>query len=272
MKHAGLIEVPLGITLREVVYDVSGGIKDGKGYKAVQIGGPAGGCLPAMYLDSPIDYDSLVAAGAMMGSGGLVVMDDETCMVDIARFFMEFTQDESCGKCTPCRVGTKRMLEILERICGGEGQDGDIERLELLCKQINATSLCGLGQGAPNPVVSTLRHFRSRIRGAHLREEVPGQSVPRLDPLRDSRRTAPAVWCARATARWKRSRGQRRALHVIDPDICIRCGICMQVCNFNAVAVKSPSFAKQSPGARSLSDALPAHSTEQPARCPRRLR
>src|SRR5512136_1099304 len=152
LKHSGLIEVPLGITLREVIYDVGGGIKDDKGFKAVQIGGPMGGCLPAEYLDLGVDYESLTAAGAMMGSGGLVVMDDETCMVDIARFFMEFIQDESCGKCTPCRVGTRRMLEILQRICGGEGREGDIKTLEMLCRQINTTSLCGLGAGAPNPV------------------------------------------------------------------------------------------------------------------------
>jgi len=161
VKNAGLIEVPIGMTIREVVFDVGGGIKDGKEFKAVQIGGPMGGCLTAEHLDLPIDYESLTKAGAMMGSGGLVVMDDETCMVDIARFFMEFTQDESCGKCTPCRVGTKRMLEILQAICGGEGKEGDIERLEMLCAQINATSLCGLGQGAPNPVASTLKYFRA---------------------------------------------------------------------------------------------------------------
>ena len=175
----------------------------------------------------------------MMGSGGLVVMDDETCMVDIARFFMEFTQDEICGKCTPCRVGTKRILEILQRICDGEGQDGDIERLEMLCKQIIKTSLCGLGQGAPNPVISTLKHFRHEYE-AHIYEKtLPGQSLPLADPLRDPRATARAAWSARATARSKPSAAKRRQVHVIDPNVCIRCGICMQVCNFNAVAVTS---------------------------------
>jgi len=237
VKHAGLIEVPLGITLREVVYDVSGGIKDGKGYKATQIGGPAGGCLPEMYLDSPIDYDSLVAAGAMMGSGGLVVMDDETCMVDIARFFMEFIQDESCGKCTPCRVGTKRMLEILNRICDGHGQDGDIERLELLCEQIRTASLCGLGQGAPNPVASTLRHFRHEYEAHIYEKKCPAKVCRGLIHYEILDNCTGCMVCAR-NCPVEAITGQRRSVHVIDPNVCVRCGICMQVCNFNAVAVK----------------------------------
>jgi NADH-quinone oxidoreductase subunit F len=170
VKNSGLIEVPLGITLREVIYDVGGGIKDDRRFKAVQTGGPMGGCLPAQYLDMQVDYESLVAAGSMMGSGGMIVMDENTCMVDIARFFMEFTQDESCGKCTPCRVGTKRILEILERICAGDGRDGDIETLEMLCQEIKSTSLCGLGQGAPTPVESTLKHFRAEYE-AHIYEK-----------------------------------------------------------------------------------------------------
>ena len=160
VKNAGLIEVPLGITLRETIYEVAGGIKGDRGFRAVQTGGPLGGCLPAEYLDLPVDYETLTAAGSIMGSGGMIVMDEDTCMVDIARFFMEFTQDESCGKCVPCRVGTRHILGILERICAGEGQEGDIEELEHLCEQIRKTSLCGLGQGAPNPIESTLKHFR----------------------------------------------------------------------------------------------------------------
>ena len=167
VNNTGLIEVPLGISLREVVFDVGEGIKDDKRFKAVQIGGPMGGCLPAEYLDRGVDYESLVAAGAMMGSGGLVVMDEDTCMVDIARFFMEFIQDESCGKCTPCRVGTRRLLEFLQRICAGQGQESDLETMEMLCQQIRQTSLCGLGQGAPNPVQSTLKHFRAEYE-AHI--------------------------------------------------------------------------------------------------------
>ena len=151
--------MPLGVTLREVIYEVGGGIKDNKKFKAVQTGGPMGGCLPAEYLDMEVDYESLTAAGSMMGSGGMIVMNEDACMVDIARFFMEFTQEESCGKCIPCRVGTRRIMEILQRICAGQGQDGDIETLRHLCKEIKTTSLCGLGQGAPNPVESTLKHF-----------------------------------------------------------------------------------------------------------------
>jgi NADH-quinone oxidoreductase subunit F len=159
VKSPGLIEVPLGITLREVIYEVGGGIKDDKKFKAVQTGGPMGGCLPAEYLDMEVDYESLSAAGSMMGSGGMIVMNEDSCMVDIARFFMEFTQEESCGKCIPCRVGTRRIMEILQRICAGQGREDDIETLRHLCKEIKSTSLCGLGQGAPNPVESTLKHF-----------------------------------------------------------------------------------------------------------------
>jgi len=167
VKNTGLIEVPLGITLREVIYEVGGGIKDDKKFKAVQTGGPMGGCLPAEYLDMEVDYESLTAAGSMMGSGGMIVMNEDACMVDIARFFMEFTQDESCGKCVPCRVGTRRIMEILQRICAGKGQEDDIETLRMLVREIKATSLCGLGQGAPTPVESTLKHFLSEYE-AHI--------------------------------------------------------------------------------------------------------
>jgi NADH:ubiquinone oxidoreductase subunit F (NADH-binding)/(2Fe-2S) ferredoxin len=238
LKHTGLIEVPLGITLREIVYDVGGGIKDDKGFKAIQTGGPMGGLLPASFLDLKVDYETLGAAGSIMGSGGMIVMDDETCMVDMARFFMEFTQDESCGKCTPCRVGTRRILEILQRICKGEGVDGDIETLEMLCQNIKSTSLCGLGQGAPNPVESTLKHFRQEYE-AHIYEKKCPAKVCRALIHYEIVPTActGCTVCARncpVTA----ITGERRQVHVIDQDICIRCGICMQVCNFNAVTIK----------------------------------
>jgi NADH:ubiquinone oxidoreductase subunit F (NADH-binding)/(2Fe-2S) ferredoxin len=239
VKHTGLIEVPLGITLREVIYDVGGGIKDDKGFKSVQIGGPMGGCLPAEYLDRQVDYESLTAVGAMMGSGGLVVMDEETCMVDIARYFMDFTQDESCGKCTPCRVGTRRILDTLERICNGEGRDSDIELLETLCAQIQSTSLCGLGQGAPNPVVSTLKHFRHEYE-AHIQEKrCPAKVCKALISfvILEGPCTGCTV-CSRNCPTGAIS-GERRQLHVIDPEVCIRCGICAQVCNFNAIEVVS---------------------------------
>jgi NADH:ubiquinone oxidoreductase subunit F (NADH-binding) len=239
VKHTGLIEVPLGITLREIIYDVGGGIKDDKGFKAAQIGGPMGGCLPVQYLDSRVDYESLQAAGAMMGSGGLVVMDDETCMVDIARYFMDFTQDESCGKCTPCRIGTRRLLDILERICDGKGRDGDIELLENLCAQIQSTSLCGLGQGAPAPVVSTIKHFRDEY-AAHIYDKrCPAKvcrSLIRYE-IQEEICTGCTV-CAR-NCPVEAISGERRKAHLIDIDTCIRCGICMQVCNFNAITVQS---------------------------------
>jgi NADH:ubiquinone oxidoreductase subunit F (NADH-binding) len=236
VKNTGLIEVPLGITLREVIYDVGGGIKDDKAFKAVQTGGPMGGCLPAKYLDMGVDYESLTAAGSIMGSGGMVVMDEGTCMVDIARFFMEFTQDESCGKCTPCRVGTRRILDILERICAGQGRDGDIERLENLCRQIKLTSLCGLGQGAPNPVESTLKHFRAEYEAHIYEKRCPAKVCRGLISYEILESCTGCMVCAR-NCPVEAISGERRQLHKIDPDICIRCGICMQVCNFNAVAV-----------------------------------
>jgi NADH:ubiquinone oxidoreductase subunit F (NADH-binding)/(2Fe-2S) ferredoxin len=237
VKNTGLIEVPLGITLREVIYDVGGGIKDDKGFKAVQNGGPMGGCLPAEYLDMPVDYVSLIAAGSMMGSGGMIVMDEETCMVDIARFFMEFIQDESCGKCVPCRIGTKRILEILQRICAGEGQPCDIETLETLCRQIKLTSLCGLGQGAPAPVESTLKHFRSEYEAHIYEKRCPAKvcrALIRFEILESA--CTGCMVCAR-NCPVEAISGERRQLHVIDPQVCIRCGICQQVCNFNAVVV-----------------------------------
>jgi NADH:ubiquinone oxidoreductase subunit F (NADH-binding)/(2Fe-2S) ferredoxin/Pyruvate/2-oxoacid:ferredoxin oxidoreductase delta subunit len=238
VKHTGLIEVPFGLTLREIIYDVGGGIKDDKGFKAIQTGGPMGGCLPKEYLDLPMDYEELAKAGSIMGSGGLVVMDEGTCMVDIARFFMEFIQDESCGKCTPCRVGTKRMLEILERICDGKGKEDDIDTLEMLCEQIRQDSLCGLGQGAPNPIVSTLKHFRDEYE-AHIKEKrCPAKVCKALIryEIVDGVCTGCTV-CARNCPVSAIS-GERRHTFVIDPDICIRCGICMQVCNFSAVVIE----------------------------------
>ncbi len=237
VKHTGLIEVPFGITLREIVYDVGGGIKDDKGLKAVQTGGPMGGCLPASYIDLPVDYEEIGKAGSIMGSGGLVIMDEETCMVDIARFFMEFTQDESCGKCTPCRVGTRRILEILERICDGKGQPDDIETLETLCAEIKQDSLCGLGQGAPNPVVTTLKHFRDEYEAHIFEKRCPAKvckALIRYDII-DGICTGCTV-CAR-NCPVNAISGERRQTHVIDPEICVRCGICMQVCNFNAIVI-----------------------------------
>ncbi|MGC9398548.1 MAG: NADH-quinone oxidoreductase subunit NuoF [Anaerolineae bacterium] len=238
VKRTGLIEVPLGITIREIVFDVGGGILNDKKFKAVQTGGPMGGCIPEQYLDLPVDYEHLVEVGSIMGSGGFVVMDEDTCMVDIARFFMEFTQDESCGKCVPCRVGTRRMLEILERICNGEGRPGDIERLEELAEYIKAGSLCGLGQGAPNPVLSTIRYFRDEYE-AHIYDKTcPAKVCKGLIEYRiDPEACIGCTRCARNCPVGCIS-GEPRQVHEIDPEICIRCGICAQVCPVGAVLVE----------------------------------
>jgi NADH:ubiquinone oxidoreductase subunit F (NADH-binding)/(2Fe-2S) ferredoxin len=239
VKNTGLIEVPLGITLREVVYDVGGGIKDDKGFKAAQIGGPMGGCLPAKYLDHQIDYESLVEVGAIMGSGGLVIMDEETCMVDIARYFMDFTQDESCGKCVPCRIGTRRLLEILERICDGQGQDGDIELLENLCRQIQTASLCGLGQGAPNPVLSTLEQFRDEYEAHIYEKRCPAKVCRSLISFNIMEGVCNGCTVCARNCPVDAISGERRQVHLIDQETCIRCGICAQVCNFHAIEVTS---------------------------------
>jgi NADH:ubiquinone oxidoreductase subunit F (NADH-binding)/Pyruvate/2-oxoacid:ferredoxin oxidoreductase delta subunit len=238
VKNTGLIEVPFGITLREIIYDVGGGIKDDKKFKAVQTGGPMGGCLPESLLDLPMDYEALDQAGSILGSGGLVVMDEDTCMVDIARFFMEFTQEESCGKCTPCRIGTRRLLEILTRICEGKGKPEDIPTLRYLCEQINENSLCGLGKGAPNPVKSTLEHFLDEYEAHIYEKRCPAKVCKALIRFEiiDGLCTG-CTLCARNCPVDAIS-GERRQLHVIDPDICIQCGICEQLCPYDAIEIK----------------------------------
>ncbi len=234
----GLIEVPMGITLREIIFDVAGGIKDGRKFKAVQTGGPMGGCLTEAHLDLPLDYEALAEAGSMMGSGGLVVMDENSCMVDIARFFMDFTQAESCGKCVPCRIGTRRILELLQKMCDGKGETGDIEKLEELCHEVAKNSLCGLGQGAPNPVLSTLEHFRHEYEAHVYEKRCPAKVCRPLIRFEIEQSCTGCMVCAR-NCPVEAISGERRQLHVIDQDTCIRCGICMQVCNFNSVAVES---------------------------------
>lgn len=238
VANTGLIEVPLGMTLREIIYDIGGGIKEGKAFKAVQTGGPMGGCLPASNLDLPVDYETLGAAGSIMGSGGMIVMDEDTCMVDIARFFMEFTQDESCGKCVPCRVGTRRILEILERICAGKGVPEDIPLLRELCSEIIQDSLCGLGQGAPNPVISTMKHFLDEYEAHIYEKRCPAKvcrSLITFEILAD--KCTGCTVCAR-NCPVSAITGERKQTHVINTEICIRCGICKQVCNFDAVVIK----------------------------------
>ncbi len=236
VAQTGLIEVPMGITLREIIFGIAGGIPDGKKFKAAQIGGPSGGTIPAEHLDAPIDYESLDELGAIMGSGGLVVMDEDSCMVDVARFFLEFTQDESCGKCTPCRVGTKRMLQVLERITEGEGQPDDIEKLESLSALIKDTSLCGLGQTAPNPVLSTLQSFRDEYI-AHIHDKrCPSRHCPALSEpyIIDADLCVGCGTCIDECPVGAIS-GELREPHHIDADKCIACGACAEICPVEAI-------------------------------------
>ena len=234
INNTGLVEVPMGTPLRDVIYKIGGGIPNGKAFKAVQTGGPSGGCIPADNLDIAIDYDSLTAIGSMMGSGGMIVMDEDNCMVDIARFFLDFTVDESCGKCTPCRIGTKRMLEILERIVEGKGEEGDIEKLEALAENIKATALCGLGQTAPNPVLSTLKYFRHEYE-AHIKEKrCPAHHCQKLLNYEITDKCRGCTACARVCPVNAIS-GSVKEMHKIDTTKCIKCGSCMEKCRFGAI-------------------------------------
>ena len=234
INNTGLVEVPMGTPLREIIYSIGGGIPGGKAFKAVQTGGPSGGCIPAEHLDIAIDYDSLTAIGSMMGSGGMIVMDEDNCMVDIARFFLDFTVDESCGKCAPCRIGTKRMLEILERIVEGKGEEDDIEKLEALAKNIKATALCGLGQTAPNPVLSTLQYFRDEYE-AHIREKrCPAHHCQKLLSYEITDRCRGCTACARICPVGAIS-GNVKEQHHIDITKCIKCGSCIEKCRFGAI-------------------------------------
>ena len=235
INNTGLVEIPMGTTLREIVEDIGGGIPNGKKFKAAQTGGPSGGCIPASLIDTPIDYDNLIAIGSMMGSGGLIVMDEDTCMVDIAKFFLEFTVDESCGKCTPCRVGTRRLLEMLEQITVGNGSPELLKEMEELCYYIKANSLCALGQSAPNPVLSTLHYFRDEYEAHCVEKRCPAGVCKRLvkfSILED--RCKGCTACARACPVGAIS-GEVRKPHSIDPAKCIKCGACLETCRFNAI-------------------------------------
>ena len=238
IQNTGLVEIPMGTTLREVVEEIGGGVPNGKKFKAAQTGGPSGGCIPASLIDTPIDYDNLLAIGSMMGSGGLIVMDEDNCMVDIAKFFLEFTVDESCGKCTPCRVGTVRLLELLNKITDGKGEMEDLDRLEELCNYIKSASLCGLGQTAPNPVLSTLRYFRDEYI-AHIQDKkCPAGVCKKLvsfEIIADKCKGCTA--CARKCPVGAIS-GSVKNPHVIDTSKCVKCGVCMDTCKFNAIIKK----------------------------------
>lgn len=236
IKHTGLVEVPMGTTLREIVEEIGGGIPGGKKFKAAQTGGPSGGCIPASLIDTPIDYDNLMEIGSMMGSGGLIVMDEDTCMVDIAKFFLEFTVDESCGKCTPCRVGTKRLLELLEKITSGNGTMRDLERIEELAQFIKENSLCGLGQTAPNPVLSTLQYFRDEYL-AHIQDKrcPAGVCKALLTYKIDESKCRGCTLCARACPAGAIN-GSVRNPHNIDTLKCVKCGACMETCRFGAIS------------------------------------
>ncbi|MFZ5647288.1 MAG: NADH-ubiquinone oxidoreductase-F iron-sulfur binding region domain-containing protein [Bacillota bacterium] len=237
--NTGLIEVPMGTTLRQVIFDIGGGIPGKRKFKAVQTGGPSGGCLPERYLDTPIDYESLKAIGSMMGSGGLIIMDEDDCMVDIAKFYLHFSQDESCGKCTPCRVGTKRMLEILERITGGKGEMSDLYELEELSGEVMDASLCGLGQTAPNPVLSTIKHFREEYKAHIINKECPaGVCRDLLDYVVDEDKCISCGLCARACVADAITGEKKGRPYFIDRQRCLKCGACEAKCPKGAIYVQ----------------------------------
>ncbi|BEP28466.1 NADH-quinone oxidoreductase subunit NuoF [Helicovermis profundi] len=237
INNTGLVEIPMGTTLREVIYEIGGGIPNGKKFKAVQTGGPSGGCITADHLDVEIDYDNLISLGSMMGSGGMIVMDEDNCMVDIARFFLDFTVDESCGKCTPCREGTKRMLEILDKITTGKGTLEDLDRLESLAKTIKSASLCGLGQTAPNPVLSTLKYFRHEYEAHVIDKKCPSGVCKDLLSIVITDKCIGCTACTKVCPVDCIS-GERKGLHVIDQEKCIKCGACIEKCPVDAIIKK----------------------------------
>ncbi|MGN1346883.1 MAG: NADH-ubiquinone oxidoreductase-F iron-sulfur binding region domain-containing protein [Eubacteriales bacterium] len=238
IKNTGLVEIPMGTTLREIVEEIGGGVPNGKKFKAAQTGGPSGGCIPASLIDTPIDYDNLIKIGSMMGSGGLIVMDEDTCMVDLAKFFLEFTVDESCGKCVPCRVGTVRLHEILEKITSGNGEMEDLDKLEELANYIKSASLCGLGQTAPNPVISTLRYFRDEYIAHIVDKRCPAGVCKKLLSYEiDATKCKGCTLCARQCPAGAIT-GKVKEAHVIDKEKCVKCGACIEKCKFGAISKK----------------------------------
>ena len=235
VNNVGLVEVPMGTTLREIVYDIGGGIPNGREFKAAQTGGPSGGCIPAEHLDTPIDYESLASIGSMMGSGGLIVMDDTKCMVSLAKFYLEFTVKESCGKCTPCRIGTKRMLEILEKLCSGNAEEYDIYRLEKLAVNIKKASICGLGQSAPNPVISTLKYFREEYREHALLKECKAYECKALTKIEIDPELCKSCGLCQRNCPVGAIDGELREKRTINQDKCIKCGTCIKSCPFHAI-------------------------------------
>ena len=233
--NVGLVEVPMGTTLREIVFDIGGGIPNGRKFKAAQTGGPSGGCIPEENLDTPIDYESLSKIGSMMGSGGLIVMDDSKCMVNLAKFYLGFTVDESCGQCTPCRIGTKRMLEMLERITEGKGEKGDIEKLERLAETIKKTSICGLGQTAPNPVLSTLHYFRNEYEEHIKNKNCPAGECKALKKFQINQEKCKRCGLCARNCPVQAISGNREEGYQIDTNKCIKCGLCASKCNFKAI-------------------------------------
>ena len=235
IRNTGLIEIPMGMTLKEIIYDVGGGIEGDRLFKAVQTGGPSGGCIPQQFIDLPVDYEGLQSVGSMMGSGGMVVLDETDCMVAIAKFFLTFTQEESCGKCVPCRIGTKRLLEILTRITEGEGKKGDIELLQQLAEDVRDSSLCGLGMSAPNPVISTIKYFRHEYEAHINQKKCPSKTCNKLLTffIREHQCVGCGM-CLRACA-VNAITGEKKEPHVIDQNKCIKCGSCFDACKFNAV-------------------------------------
>ena len=235
VNNIGLVEVPMGTTLREIVYDIGGGIPNGRDFKAAQTGGPSGGCIPKEHLDTPIDYESLKQIGSMMGSGGLIVMDDTKCMVSLAKFYLEFTVSESCGKCTPCRIGTKRMLEILEKLCDGKGDEFDIYKLEKLAVNIQKASICGLGQSAPNPVISTLKYFREEFREHAIQKECKALECKAMSKITIDQEKCKGCGLCQKHCPVQAIEGEAREKRVINQDKCIKCGTCLTSCPFHAI-------------------------------------